>query len=184
MKLLFDFLPIFLFFIAYKISGIFAATIVAIITTLIQVLITYTQKRSVELMHILTLALIVILGLATLFLHNEMFIKWKPTAINWVFAIMFVLSQFSKNKKTILERMMSQQITLPKHIWKNLNLSWAIFFTLLGGMNLYVVYNFDTNAWVNFKLFGVLGLTILFVILQAIYMTQYMNQHVKLDEES
>ena len=178
MKLLFDFLPIFLFFLAYKIKGIFIATVVAIVVTIMQVIIVYTKKRTIEPIHILTLILIVTLGTATLFLHNELFIKWKPTAVNWVFAAVFIFSQYSKSKKTLLEKMMSHQITLPTHIWRNLNLSWGIFFCILGIANLYVVYHYDTNTWVNFKLFGTLGLTIIFVIIQAIYMTQYNDKQI------
>ena len=178
MKLLFDFFPILLFFIAYKIYGIYTATVVAIVAAFIQVAWFWLQHRRFETMHLVTLGLIVVLGGATLILQDEMFIKWKPTVVNWLFAVVFAGSHFIGNK-TIIERMMGGNITLPQPIWARLNASWTMFFLILGVTNLYVLYNFDTDTWVNFKLFGMLGLTLAFVVLQAVYL----GRHIKAQEK-
>ncbi|CAM4459644.1 MAG: Intracellular septation protein [Legionellaceae bacterium] len=106
-----------------------------------------------------------------------MFIKWKPTAINWIFAIVFWGSQFF-GKKCLIQTMLEKNISLPQPIWLRLNSSWAIFFILMGILNLYVVYNFDTDTWINFKLFGLMSLTIVFVVIQFIYI----SKHLKLNE--
>ncbi len=174
MKLLFDFFPILLFFIAYKVFDIYVATAVAIVASVAQVGWTRWRHGKVENMHLITLALIVVLGGATLFLQDEMFIKWKPTVVNWLFAVVFLGSQFI-GKKPILQRMLAQNVTLPADIWSRLNLSWVLFFTVLGIVNLYVVYNFDTDTWVNFKLFGMLGLTVVFILGQAVYLTKHVK---------
>lgn len=173
MKLLFDFFPIVLFFAAYKLEGIYVATGVAIAATLLQVSYLWWRHRRVEGMHLVTLGLIVILGGATLYLHDEQFIKWKPTVINWLFAAVFLFSQFIGDKP-VIQRMMAGNIELPQTIWYRLNLSWALFFLILGAVNLFVVYNFDTDVWVNFKLFGMLGLTVAFALLQAVFLTRYL----------
>src|SRR5690606_15227979 len=110
----------------------------------------------------------------TLLLHDAMFIKWKPTVIYWAFAIVFFGSQFI-GEKTLIQRMMENNISLQKPIWSRLNVSWGLFFAILGILNLYVIYHFDTNTWVNFKVFGGLGLTFVFVILQAVYL----GRHIK-----
>ena len=176
MKLLFDFLPIVLFFIAYKFKGIYFATLVAIIITAIQVIFSWFINKKVETVQIVTLVSILVLGGATIFLQNELFIKWKPTAINWLFAIALFASHFI-GKQTIIQKLMSHSIQLPQFIWHRLNLSWAIFFASIGAINIYVIYNFDTDTWVNFKLFGILGITIAFVILQSIFMAKYIEKN-------
>lgn len=175
MKLLFDFFPIILFFAAYKLYGIYAATVVAIVATVLQVGFSWLKHRKIENMHLITLVLIVVMGGATLYLQDERFIKWKPTVVNWLFGIAFLGSQVI-GKQTIIERMMKSNISLPRLIWRRLNMSWAIFFILLGFINLYVMYTVDTATWVNFKLFGMLGLTLLFVVLQAIYLSKHIPQ--------
>lgn len=175
MKLLFDFFPIILFFVAYKLEGIYAATVVAIAATFVQVGWMWLRHRRIETMHLVTLALIVVFGGATLYLHDEQFIKWKPTVINWLFGIAFLASQFFGDKPFI-QRMMAGNIELPRPVWYRLNLSWALFFLFLGAVNLVVVYTFDTDTWVNFKLFGMLGLTLAFVILQAAFLSRYLPE--------
>jgi intracellular septation protein len=172
MKLLFDFFPILLFFIAYKTNGIFVATTVAIGATILQVAFSWIKHRQVETMHWITLVLIIVFGGATLLLQDEMFIKWKPTVINWLFGLAFLGSQVI-GKRPLVERMISNALTLPEMIWRRLNMMWAFYFLSLGCINLYVVYNFDTETWVNFKLFGMLGLTLAFVVLQTIYLSRY-----------
>lgn len=174
MKLLFDFFPILLFFIAYKTFDIYVATLVAIAASAVQVGYSWMRTRKVETMHLVTFGLIVVFGGATLLLQEEIYIKWKPTVVNWLFALTFLGSQFI-GKKSIVERMMGATITLPDNIWSRLNLSWVIFFFALGLANLYVVYNFDTDTWVNFKLFGMMGLTFAFILVQGVYLTRHMK---------
>jgi len=172
MKFLIDFFPIVLFFIAYKFGGIYIATSVAIVTSVIQVSYEWFRYRKVELMQWVTLGLIVLLGGATLLLHNEIFIKWKPTVINWVLAVLFLGSHYL-GKEPLIKRMMNSQVTLPDPVWTKLSFSWVGFFFVSGLANIYVAYHFSTNTWVDFKLFGVLGLTVLFVLLQAVYLSRY-----------
>jgi len=172
MKILADLFPIILFFIAYKLGDIYLATLVAILASGVQVLWSRYKNGRFEKLPLITLATLIVLGGATLILRNELFIKWKPTAIYWVLASAFLISQFI-GKRPIIQRLIEQNISLPNRVWQQLNISWAIFFVLLGCANLYVVYNFDTNTWVNFKLFGTMGLTILFIIAQGIYISRH-----------
>lgn len=172
MKLLFDFFPIILFFIAAKVYDIYVATAVAIAASVIQVGYLYFRNGRVEKMHLITLAAIVILGGSTLLLQDEQFIKWKPSVVNWLFALVFIGSQFIGDKP-IIQRMMGSSFTLPNTMWSKLNFIWAAFFIFIGLINLYVAYNFDTDTWVDFKLFGMLGLTLVFIILQTIYISRH-----------
>lgn len=196
MKFLVDMFPIILFFVTFKfyavffpadsnlclanlcISGgdagaIYAATLVAMIVAIIQVIYEWVTRGKVETMLIITLAMIVILGGATLVFQDEMFIKWKPTLVNWAFGLAFLGSQYI-GEKPLIQRMMESNVHLTEEtIWKKLNLIWAIFFISLGIINLYVAYHFNTETWVNFKLFGLLGLTFAFIIAQAFYLTRY-----------
>lgn len=175
MKLLFDFFPILLFFIAYKLGDIYVATLAAIAGSLVQVGFTWFKTRKIETMHLVSLALIVVFGGATLLLKDEMFIKWKPTVLNWLFAAVFLGSQFIGDKP-VIQRMLGAQLELPPAVWRRLNLAWALFFSVVGGANLFVMYNYDTEIWVNFKLFGMLGLTILFVVIQSFYLSRYLPE--------
>lgn len=172
MKLLFDFFPILLFFIAFKLYGIYIATGVAIAASAVQLGFYWIKHRRFEMMHIITFGCVLLLGGATLLFHNDLFIKWKPTAIYWIFAALFVATQFIGNK-TLIQRLMEEKLALPAPIWTRLNLSWAIFFVLMGFANIFVAYHFSTDIWVDFKLFGSLGFTIIFVLLQAIYMARH-----------
>lgn len=174
MKLLFDFFPIILFFIAYKAVGIYAATAVAIVASLAQVGYTRLRHGRVERMHMVSMVLILVLGGATLFLQNEMFIKWKPTAVNWAFAVAFLGSQFI-GRRPLIARMLDGNITLPEEVWRRLNVAWTLFFVAMGAANLYVVYHFSTDFWVNFKLFGMMGLTLAFVMGQAFYLARHIE---------
>jgi len=175
MKFLFDFFPILLFFIAYKLYGIYVATAVAIGASFVQVGWFWFRHHRVETMHLVTLGLIVLLGGATLYLHNETFIKWKPTIVDWVFGGLFLATQLLRGRP-LVERMMGANLTLPAPVWQRLNLSWGLFFIATGAANLYVVYNFDTDIWVDFKLFGMMGLTVAFVIVQAFYLARYIEE--------
>jgi intracellular septation protein len=183
MKFFYDFLPIVLFFVAYKFYGIYTATVVAIVASVLQVAIYWLKFRRFEKMHLITMVLIVVFGGATLLLKDEMFIKWKPTVLNWIFALVFIGTRYF-SKKTIMERMMGAMLTLPLKIWHNLNLAWVIFFIALGFVNLYVVYNFDTDTWVNFKLFGMLGLNFAFLVGQMLYLSRYMESEKTPDNGS
>lgn len=180
MKFLFDFFPVLAFFIAYYIpedraQGLYVATAVAIVAAFIQVSVYWLINRRFEKMHLITLVIILILGAATLLTRNKEFFMWKPTAVYWLFAVVFLASQFI-GKKTLVQRMMDHAIQLPKTAWLNLNRSWVVFFILMGAVNLYVAYNFAEHIWVNFKLFGILGFTLLFAIGQAVYMSRFMTE--------
>ena len=176
MKLLFDFLPILLFFIAYKLADIYVATGVLIVATLAQVGWIWLRQRRIEKLPLFTAVLVLVLGGATLLLHDPVFVKWKPTVVNGLFAVVFLGSCFI-GRKTLLERMMGGQLELPAVVWVKLTLAWVVFFLVMGVANLYVAFTFSENAWVNFKLFGMLGLTLLFVLAQAFYM----SRHIKVD---
>ena len=143
-----------------------------IVATCIQVGTTWLRHRKIENMHLVTLVLVVVLGGVTLILDDEIFIKWKPTVVNWLFAIAFAGSQFI-GERSLLQRMLGANVELPDPIWMRLNLAWVVFFIIVGFINLYVIYNYDTATWVNFKLFGLMGLTIAFVIAQAFYMVRH-----------
>lgn len=174
MKFLYDLLPIIFFFIAYKFYGIYAATFVAIITAILQLGYALIRRQKVDMMQWLSLGTITILGGATLLFKNELFIKWKPTAIYWLMGLVFYFSQFFGPKpiKPIVQRMMEKSVTLSAKLWRNLNISWVLFFTAMGALNLLVVYTCDTNTWVNFKLFGSFGLTLAFVLIQALVLSK------------
>ena len=153
MKLLFDFLPILLFFVAYKMADIYVATGILIVATLAQVGWLWLRQHRVEKLPLITAGLVLVLGGATLILHDPIFVKWKPTIVNWLFAAAFLGSRFI-GKKTLLERMMGGQLELPAQIWVKLTFAWVLFFCVLGALNLYVAFSFDENTWVNFKLLG------------------------------
>lgn len=181
MKFLFDFFPVFLFFVAYYAYDIYVATAVTIAASFIQVSLFWLKFRRFEKLHLITLAMVTLLGGLTLFLQNEMFIKWKPTVVNWLFGVVFLGSQFI-GKRPIVQRMMDHAVALPEHIWSRLNIGWVVFFFAMGGVNLYVVYNFSTDTWVNFKLFGMMGLTLAFIFLQAFYITRHVKPGDKAEE--
>jgi intracellular septation protein len=172
MKQLLEFIPIILFFIAYKFYDIYVATAVVIVATIIQVGITWFKYKKVETMQWVTLGLILVMGGATIYLQNEQFIKWKLTIIEWLFGLAFIGSQFF-GKKLLVERMMGASLELPAAIWKKLNLMWATFFISVGFLNIYVMKNFNTDDWVSFKTFGVPGLMIVFIVLQMVFIYKY-----------
>lgn len=183
MKFLYDYFPLILFFVAFKIYGIYTATAVAIAASFVQVGYYWMRHRRFENMHLVTLGVITVFGGLTLILHDETFIKWKPTIAYWVLAMVFIGSQFI-GKKTLLQRMLGKQIAMPKRIWTQQNILWAVFFIALGGLNIYVAFYYAldqdpetrTNTWVNFKLFGTLGLTLVFIVVQALFMAKHIQQ--------
>ena len=174
MKFLFDIFPVLLFFLAFKIWGIYIATAVAIGATFVQVGWSWARHRKVDNMLWVSLAIILVFGGATLWLQDETFIKWKPTVLYWLFGSILLGSDllFSKN---LIRAMMEKQLTLPDPVWRKLNLSWVLFFALMGGANLYVAFNFPTDVWVNFKLFGGIGLMIAFVVAQGLMLSRYIE---------
>jgi intracellular septation protein len=174
MKFLYDFFPIVAFFIVYKIAGIYAATVCAIVVSALQVLVYYLRHRRFDKMQVMTLVIIAVFGGATLWAHDPTFIKWKVSVINWLLGLAFLFSQWF-GKKNILQRMLESKIQLPATVWTKLNLFWVVYFLVIGSLNIYVAYQFSTDVWVNFKLFGVLGLTIIFVIIQGIYLAKHIK---------
>lgn len=172
MKQLLEFIPVILFFIAYKFYDIYVATAVVIVATLIQVAMTWFKYRKVETMQWVTLALILVMGGATLYLHDEQFIKWKLSIIEWAFGIAFIGSQYI-GEKPFIERMMSGSLDLPQAVWKRLNTLWGLFFLSVGFINVYVMYHYSTDEWVTFKTFGVPGLMVVFICLQMVYLYKH-----------
>lgn len=172
-KQLVEFFPILLFFIAFKFGDIFVATKVVIVATILQVAYAWFKFRKVEMMQWITLALVVIMGGLTLILHDEQFVKWKLSIIEWLFGGAFLGSQFI-GRAPFIERMMSSQLTLPAVIWKRLNLCWAGFFIGVGCLNVYVMFNYNTNDWVTFKTFIVPGMMALFIVIQMIFLYKHL----------
>ena len=199
MKFLFDLLPVILFFAAYKIGGanpegahalasswlgdgiavsqapILIATFVAILATMLQIALVWAKHRKVDAMLWVSLAIIVVFGGATLFFHNPTFIKWKPTALYWMFGVVLLGSAWLL-QRNLIRKMLEAQIKLPEPIWSRLNLAWAGFFIAMGLLNLYVAYNFSEETWVNFKMFGGMGLMLAFVLAQGFYLSRHMEE--------
>jgi intracellular septation protein len=203
MKFLFDMFPVILFFGVFKwgeghadaaqamvgqylsglVSGgsvgpeqapILLATAVAIVATIAQIAYLLVRGRKVDGMLWVSLAIIVVFGGATIYFHNEAFIKWKPTVLYWVFALALIGAQLTMGKN-LIRLMMKAQIELPDPVWTRLNLAWAGFFAAMGALNLYIAFNFPTAVWVNFKLFGFMGLMIAFVIAQTMFLSKYIK---------
>ncbi|WP_194712176.1 septation protein A [Noviherbaspirillum soli] len=203
MKFLFDMFPVILFFGVFKwgeghadaaqamvgqylsglVSGgsvgpeqapILLATAVAIIATIAQIAYLLVRGRKVDGMLWVSLAIIVVFGGATIYFHNEAFIKWKPTVLYWVFAVVLIGAQLTMGKN-LIRLMMKAQIDLPDPVWNRLNLAWAGFFAAMGALNLYIAFSFPTSVWVNFKLFGFMGLMIAFVVAQTMFLSKYIK---------
>jgi intracellular septation protein len=177
MKLLLDFFPIVLFFVAFKIAGIYVATGVAIAATIAQIAWLRYSTGKIEPMQWVSLVVIVLFGGATIVAQNDTFIKWKPTVLYWLMAGALAAGQLFF-RKNLLKSLMGSQLELPDAAWRVTNWSWVAFFSVMGVVNLWVAYHFDTNTWVNFKLFGGLGLMVLFILAQAVYL----GRHIKTEE--
>ena len=177
MKLLFDTFPVILFFIAYYGSGqdIYLATGVTIIATLAQAAWAKWKYGKIDQMLLFSLALIVVFGGATLLLHDATFIKWKPTVLYWGFTTALIVS-YSFFRKNLVRKLMEKHISLPDPIWARLNFSWAVFFALMGVLNLYVAFNYAEKTWVNFKLFGATGLMFAFILGQGFFLSKHVPQ--------
>lgn len=175
MKFLFDLFPIILFFAAYKFAGIFAATAVAIAATVGQIAWVWFRHRKVDTMLWVSLAIVTIFGGTTLLFHNPTFIKWKPTALYWMFGVVLLGSAWLL-QRNLIRKMLEAQIKLPDPVWTRLNLAWAGFFIAMGLLNLYVAYNYSEETWVNFKMFGGMGLMLAFVLAQGFYLSRHMEE--------
>jgi intracellular septation protein len=174
LKLLFDFFPIVLFFVVFKLAGIYAATAVAIAATFAQIGWVWLRQRKVEPMLWMSLGVVVVFGGATLIFHNDTFIKWKPTVLYWLFAAVLAGAQLLQGKN-LMRALMGKQLQLPDSVWNKVNWSWVAFFALMGVLNIAVAYTFSTDLWVDFKLFGSLILTLAFVIGQSLMLSRYMQ---------
>ena len=180
MQLLFDFFPLLLFFAAYKWYGIFVATGVAIAASIIQVSVHWLRNRRFETAHLTTLGVIVVFGGLTLIFRDDTFIKWKPTIVNWLFAAI-VLASLIGQRRTVLEFLLGKKIHLPVTIWRKVNLAWGLFFLVAGALNYYFAFVFRTeldpqlrtDLWVNFKVFGLMGLTLAFAVIQMMLVARY-----------
>lgn len=186
MKFLYDLFPLLLFFAAFKLYDIYVATAVAIVASVVQVAAFWWRHRRFETLHLVTLAVIIVFGGLTLILRDDTFIKWKPTLVYWILALLVLGSQVL-GKKTAIERLLGGQMTLPPQVWARQNLSWGLFFIVLGALNIYVAFYYgpelDTAArqaiWVNFKVFGLLGLTLVFTLLQAVLMARHLSTNTQ-----
>lgn len=174
MKFAFDLFPVALFFVAFKLQGIYVATAVAIAATVVQIGWVWFRHRKVDALLWVSLAVIGVFGGATLLLHDETFIKWKPSVLYWLFGGVLLAAQvfFGRN---LIRAVMGREINLPDDIWNKVNASWVVFFATMGIVNLLVAYNFDTDTWVNFKVFGGLGLTLAFAVLQALALARFVD---------
>ena len=173
MKFLFDLFPVILFFAAFQLWDIYVATGVAIAASFAQIGWLALRRKKIDTMLWASLAIIVVFGGLTLFLRDKTFIQWKPTVLYWLFAA--VLSGGALAGRNLIKAMMSQQIQLPEPVWARLNWSWVGFFAFMGAANLYVAYNYSESVWVNFKLFGGVGLMLLFVLAQGLVLARYVE---------
>ena len=173
MQLLFDFFPVIAFFVAYKLADIYVATGVIIAAVIIQVAVQWFRHRKVSPMTLISGALVLIFGTITLLVHDKTFIQWKPTVLNWLFGAGFLVSQFF-GEQPVIQRLMGANLTLERPVWIKLNLMWVVFFFVMGALNLYVAFSFEESTWVNFKLFGMLGLTMVFALLQGVWLSSKM----------
>lgn len=183
MKFLIDFFPVLAFFIAFKVpqdpeQGIYLATAVLIVATIIQLAVNWFIYSRFEKAHLITFAVVLVFGGATLLLHDERFIKWKPTIVVWIFAAIALASEFIGDKNLFRRfiGMIDQKINAPDFVWSRLNMSWAVFFILVGLLNLYVAFNFDRAVWVDFKVIGLTIINVVFMAGQIIYLFRYVKE--------
>lgn len=183
MKFLFDFFPVIIFYITYTISkrilgeveGMVIATALLIIATCAQVAYNWLRKHKVEKMHLVVLVLAIVFGGATIYFHDPAYLVWKVTLANWLFALAFLASHFIGDTP-IIKRMMQHAVELPEFVWNRLSYMWILFFAAIGGINLIVARHVSFDTWVNFKLFGMLGLTFVFVVIQSFYLARHVKE--------
>ncbi|MDP2706777.1 MAG: septation protein A [Burkholderiales bacterium] len=174
MKLLFDLFPVILFFAAFKVYDIYIATAVAIAATFVQIGWVWYRHRKIDNMLWVSLGVIVFFGGATLLLRDEMFIKWKPSVLYWLFAAVLLISELVF-RKNLIKGMMGKQMNLPEIVWRKLLMSWSGFFAVMGVLNISVALNFSTDSWVNFMLYGGMGRMRVFIVLQALLLSKYVD---------
>lgn len=177
MKILIDFFPILLFFGAYKLYDIYLATGVLMAATVLQMGIIYAIDRKLQMLHKITLVLVVGFGALTLALHDERFIKWKPTVLYAAMAIGLAIALWGA-RKNFLKLMLGSQLELPDRVWMRLNMVWIAYCLFMAVINGYVAAYFTTEAWVNFKLWGYV-FPLAFLIGQGLYIAP----HIKADDE-
>lgn len=175
MKFLFDLFPVILFFVAYKYADIYLATQVAIVATFLQIGWLWFKGRKIDTMLWISLAVITVFGGLTLFLHDENFIKWKPTVLYWLFSAILLGGKFFFDRN-LIQALLNEQLTLPELAWTRLNWSWIGFFAFMGLANLLVAFNFSTDDWVNFKMFGATALMLVFVLAQGLFLSKYLGE--------
>jgi intracellular septation protein len=206
MKLLLDFLPIILFFgtfryadahkewaaafatdhLGFLVSGgvvgvgeapVLLATVVVMVATLTQVAVMLACRMKIHVMLWVSLGLVIVFGGATIWFHNETFIKWKPSALYWLMGAALWISQ-AFFRKNLLQAVIGNELVLPARVWRNLNIAWIAFFALMGLLNLYVAYNFSTSTWADFKVFGATGLMLAFTVAQGVYLSRHIEPEV------
>lgn len=173
MKTLLDFLPILLFFGAFKLYDIYVATAVLMAATTAQMALLYAMNRRLEPLHKITLAMILGFGTLTLALHDERFIKWKPTVLYAAMAVGLAVALWAF-RKNFLKLLLGSQLTLPEPVWLRLNLAWIVYCAFMAAINAYVALNFSTEAWVDFKLWGYV-FPLAFLLGQALYITPHLR---------
>ena len=173
MKQFFDFIPLLVFFAVYKFYDIYTATAALMVVTVLQIAITWFTLRKLEKMHLITLAMVLVFGGFTLFFHDDAFIKWKVTVINLLFSAALLVSQFVL-KKPLIKQMLGKEMQLPDAIWNRVNLAWAGFFAVAAATNTYIAFHLPQEVWVNFKVFGLLGMTLLFTVATVFYLYRHL----------
>ena len=174
MKFLFDIFPLILFFAAFKMYDIYVATAVAMGATAAQIGWLWLRGRKVDKILWVSLGLITVFGGATLIFQDDTFIKWKPTVLYWLFGAVLAVAAIGF-RRNLVRSMMEKQITLPDGIWTRLLASWIAFFAAMGALNLYVAYNFSQQAWVDFKVFGGIGLPLIFMVVQILLLSKHLQ---------
>lgn len=169
MQFLTEYIPIIIFILAYFNGGIFFATKALMIAMPVGFLIQWALTKKINKIYLGSTLLVIILGTATIIFKNPTFLYWKPTVLNWLIGLVFLGSQFI-GEEPIIKRMLKQAATLKKKQWDKLNFMWALFFLFSGAINIYVAYNYPEEFWVKFKLFGLLGITLVFIIIQSIWL--------------
>ncbi|AGQ31426.1 MULTISPECIES: septation protein A [Serratia] len=178
MKQFLDFLPLIVFFAFYKLYDIYVASGALIVATALALVFTWFKYRKIEKMTLITFLMVLVFGTLTLVFHNDLFIKWKVTIIYTLFALALLISQLVL-KKPLVQRMLGKELTLPDKVWNNLNLAWAVFFLVCGLANIYVAFWLPQSVWVNFKVFGLTALTLVFTLLSGIYIYRHMPEEQK-----
>ena len=172
MKQFLDFIPLIVFFTVYKLYDIYYATGALMIVTVLQMAITWFTLKRLEKVHIITLVLVLVFGSFTLIFHNDIFIKWKVTVINLLFAGALLVSQYIY-KKPLLKQMLGKEMELPEHIWGKVNVAWSVFFVICALLNTYIAFNMPQAVWVNFKVFGLLAMTLIFTVGTGFYLYRH-----------